>query len=610
MPRKSQKDTAASGKPSASARPKHPGAAKRTIAADRYFANVANKYARDVVSGKIVAGKWVKLAAKRHLDDLAKSVRADYAYRFDAARGGVVCRFIELLPHVKGEWARVSVGHTGLIKLEPWQVFITCGVFGWVSKKTGYRRFAEAYIKVARKNAKTTWAAGVGLYMLVADHEAGPEVFSGATNKKQAMEVFRTARRMAKKAARFKEHFDLEINVESIVARRDDGKFEPLIGDPGDGASPSCAIVDEFHEHPTANLHDTMVTGMGARRQGLTIDITTAGTDTAGPCYLTEKDCEKILDGLIENDSFFCVMYSADEEDDWKSVEAQLKANPNYGVSVFAEYLEKQLRDAQQSPHKQFIYKTKHLDLWGNSATAYFNMEAWAKCKDASLSLDEFRGESCWMGNDLAAQIDLASRCKIFQRMLKNDKGNLVRHYYVFGHHYAPLDTVMDGDHSHYERWYADGWLTGVPGSEIQLSLIQEDIEREIKEYDFQRIAFDQYSAQQMQQLLAELLGDRGKGDDDVVLTVPQTVPFLSPAMKELDAAMRSGRVHHNGDPVLTWAMSCVLAQPDRNENVFPRKLENGKDKIDPVSALLTGLNPAMAGVIRRRFTRPVVGYL
>ena len=498
----------------------------------------------------------------------------------------------------------------GLIKLEPWQVFITCCIFGWVNKETRFRRFAEAYIKVARKNAKTTWAAAVGLYMLVADNEAGPEVFSGATNKKQAMEVFRTARRMANKAARFKEHFDLEINVESIVARRDDGKFEPLIGDPGDGASPSCAIVDEFHEHPTANLHDTMVTGMGARRQALTIDITTAGSDTAGPCYLTEKDCEKILDRLIENESFFCIMYSADEEDDWKSVEAQLKANPNYGVSVFEDYLAKQLRDAQLSPHKQFIYKTKHLNLWGNSASAYFNMEAWAKCKDASLSLDEFKGEACWMGNDLAAQVDLASRSKIFQKMLKNDQGLLVRHYYIFSHHYAPLDTIMDGDHSHYERWYLDGWLTAVPGSEIQLSLIQEDIEREVEEYDFQRIAFDPWSALQMQQQLAELLGDRGKGDNDVILTVPQTVQYLSPAMKELDAAMRAGRVHHNGDPLLTWSISCVLALPDRNQNVFPRKLENGKDKIDPASALLTGLNPAMAGVIRRRFTRPTVGYL
>jgi len=600
---KNRKAMAASGRPSGKPHLKPPGAARRATVADRHFAAVANRYAREVAAGKILAGKWVIKACQRHLNDLEKSRKDDCSYRFDATRAGRVCRFIEMLPHVKGEWARAQHGQVPHIKLEPWQTFIVCVIFGWIYKSSGFRRFAEAYIKVARKNAKSTLAAAIGLYMLVADRECGPEVYSGATTKKQAMEVFRTARRMAKTAPRFKEHFDLEVNVESIVAQRDDGKFEPLIGDPGDGASPSCALIDEFHEHPTANLHDTMVTGMGARRQGLTIEITTAGTDTASPCYLAEKDCEKILDGLVDNDSFFCVMYAADEGDDWKSVAAQKKANPNYGVSVFPEYLDKQLHDALLSPHKQFIYKTKHLDLWGNALNGFFNMDAWAKCKDGSLSLDEFKGEACWMGNDLAAQIDLASRIKIFQRMKKNDQGILVRHYYVFGHHYAPLDRIMDGDHPHYQRWYEDKHLHAVPGPEIQLSTIQADIEREIEEYDMQRLAFDPWSALQMQQQLQEQLGD------DVVASVPQTVQHLSPPMKELDAAMRAGRLHHDGDPVLTWAISCVVARVDANDNVFPRKLENGKDKIDPATALITGISQAMAGEVRRRFTKPLIAY-
>jgi len=586
------------------ARGKSTGRAPSRSQVDRHFANVANTYARQAVSRKIVVGKWVKKAGQRHLRDLAKSASSDYDYKFDAAKVGRVCRFIEQLPHVKGEWARVQHGQSGYLKLEPWQVFIVASLFGWVSKVTGFRRFSEAYIKVARKNAKSTLAAGIGLYMLVADGECGPEVYCGATTKKQAMEVFRTARRMAKKAPRFKEHFDLEINVESIVARRDDGKFEPLIGDPGDGANPSCAIMDERHEHPNNNLRDTMITGQGSRRQGLSIDITTAGTDSASPCYIEEKDCEKVLDGLDENDSLFAIMYAADEEDDWKSVIAQKKANPNYGVSVFPDFLQKQLRAALLSPHKQFIYKTKHLDLWGNALNGFFNMEAWERCKDPSLSLEEFKGQPCWMGNDLAAQTDLASRIKIFQRMEKNDQGLPVRNYYVFGQHYCPMDRILDEDHPHYQRWYLDKHLTAVPGPEIQLSVIQADIEAELKEYDFQRIAFDPWSALQMQQQLAEQLGD------DIVQSVPQTVQYLSPAMKELDAAMRAGRLHHTGDPVLTWAISCVVARVDANDNVFPRKLENGKDKIDPATALITGLNPAMAGEIKRRYTPVHIGYL
>jgi phage terminase large subunit-like protein len=166
------------------------------------------------------------------------------------------------------------------------------------------------------------------------------------------------------------------------------------------------------------------------------------------------------------------------------------------------------------------------------------------------------------------------------------------------------MERIVDGDHPHYQRWYMDKWLTAVRGPEIQLSVIQSDIENELAKYDFQRIAFDPWSALQMQQQLAEQLGD------EVVLSVPQTVQYLSPAMKELDAAMRAGRAHHNGDPVLTWALSCVVARVDANDNVFPRKLENGKDKIDPATALITGLNPAMAGVIRRRYTPVSIGYL
>lgn len=574
------------------------------LAKYRRYANVCNKYAQDVVSGKIVAGRRAIQACQRHLDDLKRARTKGFPYKFDVVSAGRPCHFIERLPHVKGEWARVRVGESNNIKLEPWQVFITCAIFGWVHKKTGYRRFSEAYIKVARKNAKTTWAAGVGLYMLVADREVAPEIFSGATSKKQAMEVFKTARRMAKKAHKFAEHFDLDINIESIISLRDEGKFEPLIGDPGDGASPSCAIVDEFHEHLTSNLHDTMVSGMGARRQGLCVNITTAGVNTASPCYLAEKDAEKILDGLIENDAYFCIMYSADEGDDWASLVAQQKANPNLGVSVFPEYLEKQLNAARLSPQKQAIYKTKHLDLWTNALNGYFNMKDWEGCCDASLSLEQFLGEQCWMGVDLAAKIDLCSRIRIFQRMLPSENDVEVRHYYVFGQHYAPMDRINDGEHQHYLRWYEDGFLTGIPGAEIHLPTVQSDIESDLDEYEMQRLAFDPWQATQMQQDIASKLSD------DVVITVPQQVQYLSPAMKELDAAIRAGRVHHSGDPVLTWAMSCVVARVDAKDNVFPRKIENGKDKIDPAVALITGINQAMLGEVKRKYTVPMIGVL
>ena len=547
-----------------------------------------------MVAGKILACRWVKLACQRHLDDLAKSKKKEYPYKFEEARANLPCRFIERLPHTRGQWARKRPGQSNLIRLEPWQIFVTCAIFGWVSKATGFRRFSEAYINVPRKNAKSTWAAAVGLYMLVLDGEHGAEVYSGATKEKQAMEVFKTAWRMVRKMPEFEETFGIESAIKSLYRVEDGSKFEPLVGDPGDGASPSCAIVDEYHEHATPVLHDTMQTGMGAREQGLILDITTAGSNVEGPCHILQRDGEKVLEGLIENDSLFVIIFTIDlvayefnsvhyGADDWTSNEALRKANPNYGVSVYAEFLEKQQREAIQSAHKQNTFKTKHLNVWVNAATGFYNLEAWRKCADPSLSIAEFLGKPCYEGVDLAAKVDLASRMKVFCR---SDDGKL--HYYVFGNHYAPFDRVNDGDHPHYERWVAEGYLTAIPGPEIQLEAIQKEIEAEIPQHEMKCIAFDPWSALQMQQQLQLQL------PEDTVISVPQTVQYLSPAMKEVEAAILAGRIHHDGDPVLAWAISNVLAREDNNENVFPRKEKSGKQKIDPHSALLNAISRAM----------------
>jgi len=497
---------------------------------------------------------------------------------------------------VRGQWARVQRGHANRIQLEPWQVFITCAIFGWVSKATKFRRFSEAYINVPRKNAKSTWAAAIGLFMLVLDGEHGAEVYSGATKEKQAMEVFRTAWRMVRKTPALLDYFGVESAMKSLYRTEDGSKFEPLVGDPGDGASPSCAIVDEYHEHDTSVLHDTMQTGMGAREQGLIIDITTAGSNPEGPCHILQQDVEKVLEGLIENDALFGIIYTIDLEayefngvqyaaDDWTSEESLIKANPNYGVSVYATFLQKQQHDAIQSAHKQNTFKTKHLNIWVNAATGFYNMEAWRKCCDPSLRLEEFLGETCYEGVDLASKVDLASRVRVFTKQIEQKK-----HYYIFGVHYAPEDRVMDGDHPHYERWVADGWLTAIPGPEIQLEAIQKEIEAEIPKYDMKCIAFDDWSAKQMEQELALQLSE------DVVIRIPQTVKYLSDPMKEVEAAILARRLHHNGDPVFTWAMSNVIAREDNNENVFPRKDMTGKNKqkIDPQSALLNAINRAM----------------
>jgi phage terminase large subunit-like protein len=559
-----------------------------TVAPDFPHAEIARRYAKEVLAGSVLASKWVKLASERHLKDLERQKTKEFPFRFDAKLAGRACRFIEELPHVRGQWARAPVGGSSRMRLEPWQVFIVASLFGWVEKRSALRRFREAMILVPRKNGKSTLAAAIGLYMLCMDGEYGAEVYSGATTERQAMEVFRSAWQMARKTPELEREFGVHDAVKSLFIEDDGSRFQPMVGDPGDGSSPSCAIIDEYHEHPTSSLLDTMQTGMGARQQPLLFVISTAGSSIEGPCHTLQREVEMLLEGRIENERRFGILYTIDKEDDWKSKTSLQKANPNFGVSVSESFLLEAQAAAIQSSHKQNIFKTKHLDVWVNAATGWMNMAAWDACADKSLHLEAFEKKTCYEGVDLAAKIDLASRCKVFPRII-----NGALHYYAFSRHYAPLDRIQDGEHQHYERWLADGALEGVPGPEIQLPLVQKEIEAEIPLFDRKCIAFDPWSALQMQQDLAAKMGE------DAVVSIPQTTQYLSEAMKEVEAAVLGHRFHHNGDPVLAWAVSCVIARPDFNDNIFPRKEKNGISKIDPASALFNAISRAMVNKVK-----------
>ena len=527
----------------------------------------------------------MRFACQRHLDDLVRARSAEFRYKFDPVRAGNVCYFIEGLPHVKGEWA---IGSQPL-HLEPWQLFLVCSIFGWISKDSGYRRFQEAVVMVPRKNGKTALAAGIGLYMFVADGEPGSEVYTGAATKKQSKEVFAPASKMARRAAGFKEYYQVEIGKETMYIPDEGSKFEIVIGSPGDGPSPHCFIHDEFHEHPTAAQYDTAKTGMMARRQPLQLIISTAGVDIESPCHELQLELERVLDGTITNDRLFGIVYTVDDPEKWSTLEAARIANPNYGVSVLSDNIEAALNVAIQRAAKQNAYKCKNLNIWVNARDPWMNPEKWKACGDKSLSLDEFLHEPCIEGYDLGARIDLTSRCKVFQRWVDGK-----RHYFVFGRHYVPIDRANDGEHQHYERWLADGHMVGHKGPEIQLAFVQGEVEKDIERFNYSRLGFDPHQALQMQQELQLRLGlDEQK--QDKVVSIPQTWKYLDPAMKEIEAAVFSGRLHHDGDPVLTWAIGNVVVKPDANENVFPRKESNRISKIDPASALFNAMYLALS---------------
>ena len=551
------------------------------------FAEIATDYATEVVEGKIVACKWHRLACERHLNDLKRPESKSFPFEWNPELTDIegrvyrpaerVCKFAELMPHIKGDWA--SRGQ--LIKLERWQIFILASVFGWVIKATGKRRFRVADVIVPRKNAKSTLAAVIGNYMLAVDGEFGAEVYSGATSQDQALEVFRPALLMARSTPRFVQNYGISVNVSNLSIADNNSKFEPVIGRPGDGASPSCAIVDEYHEHKTSELYDTMQTGMGARSQPLILVITTAGSDISGPCFMHQVELQKILEGVIENNQRFGIIFTADEDDDWTSETALLKANPNYGVSIDAEFLRLQQRDAISDPRKQNVFKTKHLNIWVAAASPWLNLSNLQRAGNRALSIGSASWDGCVVGLDLASKQDIASAVWL---CWKTKDGAL--HYYAFSRNYAPEAAIEKEENAHYRAWVNEGHLIATPGNMIALQQIQEDIIESASAVHIREVAKDPWGGHQLGANLQE------EGLD--VVDIPQQVRFLSDPMKEISALIDAGRFHHDGNPCYVWMMSNVEVKEDRNENIFPRKLRAG-NKIDGAVATIIGMNRALA---------------
>ncbi|MBO4334431.1 MAG: terminase large subunit [Desulfovibrio sp.] len=534
------------------------------------FATIANEYARKVVSGKIIACAHVRNACKRHLDDLKESRKKSYAYRFDKTAANRICTFATMMVHVKGrEWAGKR------ITLQPWQCFLLAVPFGWIRKSDGLRRFREIYDEIPRKNGKSVLGAIIGLYMLCADGEPGAEVYAGATSEKQAWEVFGPARQMCLKNPGFTSHFGIGVCAKSLHILNNASKFEPLIGRPGDGASPHCAIVDEYHEHPTPELYDTMLTGMGARSQPMLVVITTAGTDNSHPCYAKRDEAIKVLNGALQNDTLFSVIYSVDDDDDWTEPEAWWKANPNAGVSIYKDFLEARRSEAMTIASRQNIIKCKHLNVWSNTGSAWINMVKWAQCQQ-DIALEDFIGEKCWVGVDLASKVDLTAMMLMFRR---GDE------YYLFGKYYLPESTVNLPENSHYQRWVAEGYLTETPGARTDYRYLMDDLLEFAQDYDIQELAYDPREAEMLMQEIREKV-------TFPCIEISQIPANISEPMKEFEAIYLSGQLHHNGDPMLTWQASNVVLRSTKTKSYYPGK-EKSENKIDGIVAAIMALSRA-----------------
>ena len=541
--------------------------------------SAAIAYADGVKAGSILACKWARLACARFQRDLERAGTSAFPYRFDMAKAERVCRFIELLPHVKGKWARSDprTRKAQTIKLEPWQCFIICNIFGWVRRDNGKRRFRQASVYVPRKNAKSTLAAAIGWWMFAKDDEPGAEVYSGATTEHQAWEVFGPALQMAKAIPALPKGLGITVNAGSLVRESDAARFLPVIGKPGDGASPHCAIVDEYHEHPTSELHDTMLTGMGAREQPLLLIISTAGSDLKGPCREDWKESERILEGTVVDETHFCIIYTIDDGDDWTTDAALRKANPNFDISVDGDFLRTQLAKAIRDPRSQGTFKTKHLNQWVTAKYGYFNVQRWHELANPKLKRDDFAGQPCILAGDFGNKSDLTCMIELYPE----PEGRFA----VFCNTYVPRATVEEPQHQHYRAWERGKWLTVTEGSVMDPDRIYDDAELISTLHGVIEMPIDPNRAWGMMPEFQR----RGLP----VIEYRLVMLMMSEPMKFLDGLIKAGRIRHDGNPILAWALGNVTAKEDVKGGVYPNR-EGAENKIDPAVALIMAVGRAL----------------
>lgn len=547
--------------------------------------DVAHKYARDVISGKITAGVYVRAACERYMADLDSGHERGLEFKPNVARSYIEF-FTKMLRHTIGSFADQP-----FVPL-PWQQFVLWNLYGW-HRDDGTRRFNYAYLAVGRKNGKTTLLAGMALAGLVFDMEHAAEIYFAATKRDQAKIGFNEAFRMASGRTPLRKYVDARKH--DILFPRTNGRLTYLSADKStmDGMNPHLAICDEYHAHPTDEISNVLRSGMQSRKNPLHITITTAGFNIGGPCHQMEKSVKQILDGIKTDDAQFGVIYALDDGDDWADESVWIKANPSMGETVSTKLLRNQLQQAKNMGGSRITeFKTKHCNLWVQSSKTWIEDKILMQC--ATDDDVDLRGRKCWAGLDLASVSDMTALMLIFP---------IGDQIHVRGHYFMPSDAInraLGNDSGHiYGKFQdlpnmhiTDGNVTDYAAIRRVLTGVyvtpdghEFDENCVMNQFDLQRVAFDRYNSTQIAIDLTD--------DGAPVVPYGQGFVSMSPPSKELEILVRTGKFKFTGDPVLRWALQNVELRTDPAGNIKPDKQKSG-GKIDPVVALAMAIGERM----------------
>ena len=555
---------------------------------DTSSSDAAERYARRVGAGEVLAGPLVHLACKRHLDDLRHGPARGLRWDRDAAEWAIGF-FRDVLRLNGGE-------HEGKpFVLHESQEFIIGSLFGWKASDHT-RRFRVAFVELAKGNGKTPLAAGIGLYMMLADGEPRAEIYAAAVDKDQAQVLFRDAvamidqcphlaARLVKSGGAGREWNLADLKTGSF--------FRPISsehrGRGKSGPRPHCVLLDEVHEHPSGAMVEFMRAGTKGRRQALVFMTTNSGFDRQTVCWEYHKYAERVLQGVLEDDSFFAFVAGLDKGDDWRDEAVWEKANPLLDVSITRKYLREQVRQAVGMPAKQSIVRRLNFCEWTEGEAGWLAKEVWDAVQ-ADLDIRDYHGCRCYGAVDLSRKRDLTALSLVFQ----HDDDSWAAFVWFF----MPGDGVRereDRDGVPYGLWRDQGYIKATPGPVVNHSFVAAEIAALAEDVEIVGLACDTYKRDYLQAELDELgcgvpLVNHPQGfrkDAGSDLWMPSSVELT-------EEAIVKGELRVNRNPCLTWNAASVAMTPDAQNNMKPDK-KKATGRIDGVVALIMAMGASGA---------------
>jgi len=532
------------------------------------------EYWNKIESGEVVVGIKVKRVYKKLVDDIHDQ---DSVYEYSPDRANQAIDFVEkYCKHSKGE-----LGGKSFI-LELWQKAMTAALFGFIHKTEETRKYREFILIVARKNGKSAWASAIGLYMLMADGEPGPEIISAATKKDQAKIVWLESKRMVKKSP------ILNKRVRSLVAELlsdfNDGSFRPLSSDSNtlDGLNLHASLIDELHAIEDKNLYDVIVDGMSARKQPISLITTTAGTVREGIFDIKYDEVERIINGYDDPNGYkdehvLPIVYELDHRAEWTKPGMWEKANPGLGTIKKRDELERKVNKAKANPLLVTNLLTKDFNIRETSSEAWLTFEQLDN--QETFDITQLKPNYGIGGCDLSSTTDLTSACAMFQ--LPGDDEIYYKHMY-----WLPEDLLekrTSEDNVPYDIWKEQGLLRTTPGNKVHYKFVTEWFLELRDEYDLYLpwIGYDSWSATYFVEEMKNHFGQ------EAMIPVIQGKKTLSGPMKAMGADLENNKIIYNNNQITKWCLSNTSVDIDKNDNIQPSKGKSQRKRIDGTAAML-----------------------